>query len=34
LTDTMYIQVKMAIYRINYFIVSGTRTETTKSENF
>jgi hypothetical protein len=34
LTDTLYIQVKMAIYSINNFIVYGTRTEATKSKNF
>jgi len=34
LTDTLYIQVKMAIYSINNFIVHGTRTKATKSENF
>jgi len=34
LTDTLYIQVKMAIYSINHFVVHGTRTEAIKSENF
>jgi len=34
LTDTFYIQVKMAIYSINNFDVYGTRTEATKGENF
>jgi len=34
LTDTMYIQVKMAKYSINHFVVYGSRTEAIKSENF
>jgi hypothetical protein len=30
----LYIQVKMAIYSINNFVVYGTRTEAIKDENF